>query len=74
MKDGKMIEPMISRDGGISWRKAKAHTVPADAANFTTFTSTVDSSNFIWIIGNGKVWRGRLNRLGWTSPQKSFER
>ena len=74
MKDGKMIEPMISRDGGISWRKAKAHTVPADDANFTTFTSTVDSSNFIWIIGNGKVWRGRLNRLGWTSPQKSFER
>ena len=33
-----------------------------------------DDDNFIWVVcgGTGQVWRGRLNRMGWTDGQTSF--
>ncbi len=31
----------------------------------TAFAATVDSDEYLWVISGTKVWRGRLNRVGW---------
>ena len=62
----------VSLDGGISWKGSKTYPVPEGLAGSNqAFTSTVDANNCLWIIfGDGQVWRGRLNRLGWANIQK----
>ena len=32
--------------------------------------------HFVWLFcgGSGQIWRGRLNRMGWTENQTSFTR
>ena len=62
----------VSLDGGISWKGSKTYPVPEGMAGSNqAFTSTVDANNCLWIIfGDGQVWRGRLNRLGWANIQK----
>ena len=62
----------VSLDGGISWKGSKTYPVPEGLTGSNqAFTSTVDTSNCLWIIfGDGQVWRGRLNRLGWANIQK----
>lgn len=64
-----------SADGGITWKKSTTLSLPAAFdTSTTTFAVTSDSNNFIWLIcgKNGQVWRGRINRLGWTTPSTSF--
>lgn len=57
-----------SRDNGITWKTNKLFKMPEDfdytATNVNVYT---DEENFIWIVclSTGKIWRGRLNRLGW---------
>lgn len=55
----------VSRDFGITWRPASGLYLPAQL-NGTDgcITAVVDKNNFIWIVTNAQVWRGRLNRLG----------
>ena len=62
-----------SQDGGITW-KTPDYTLPTDMNSSNVFTATVDSQNFIWIIcgQSGEIWRGRLNRMGWTKEQNEF--
>ena len=55
----------ISQDYGITWRPDGELHMPFELKGVEKcITSTVDKNNFIWIITNAQVWRGRLNRLG----------
>ena len=55
----------FSQDYGITWRPNDELHLPAQLEGIEgCITSTVDKNNFIWIITNAQVWRGRLNRLG----------
>ena len=55
----------ISQDYGITWRPTGTIRMPSELQGSEgCITSTVDENNFIWIITNAQVWRGRLNRLG----------
>ncbi len=55
----------VSPDYGITWHPG-TNMHPPFSLNGSTgnITATVDKNNFIWIITNTQVWRGRLNRLG----------
>ena len=55
----------ISQDYGITWRHDGDLHMPFELKGTEgCITSAVDKNNFIWIITNAQVWRGRLNRLG----------
>lgn len=71
----------VSRDAGITWIGDTTLCAPADfvaaidsTATAPVFGFTSDSNNFLWIISgtDGKVWKGRINRLGWCKEQTSF--
>ena len=55
----------ISNDNGLTWR-ATTSLLPPAALKGTdnAIAATVDAENYIWIIANNNVWRGRINRLG----------
>ena len=60
-----------SRDNGITWKvKEKVYAFPEHMGNTeaVTISSVVDKDNNIWLfcIGTGDVWKGRLNSAGWT--------
>ena len=73
-ENGSSEEPFsqfyYSYDNGITWKSHSQMILPknfkseCDADNFAV---TADSANRIWIVSgtNGKVWCGRINRLGW---------
>lgn len=63
---GETLDAMyISRDYGITWRPDTDLHLPVQLkGNSSCTTSVVDKNNYIWIITNAQVWRGRLNRLG----------
>ena len=61
-----------SRDNGITWKKTTRITMPTDFDynNTNAMEVTTDSDNYIWLRctmsdASTKVWRGRLNKLGW---------
>lgn len=62
---GKVYE---SRDGGVTWHSNTTYALPDGIGSSDSFTMLADSNNNLWLIsgGNGQVWRGRLNKLGWT--------
>lgn len=66
----------VSEDSGITWHTDSELYLPEGFTNGgnDVFTMTVDADNYLWIIcgGTGKVWRGRLNKLGWEDAQTSF--
>lgn len=62
---GKLASMLLSRDGGITWKSDKSFTYPTDIQAATAFAATVDSDEYLWVISGTKVWRGRLNRVGW---------
>ena len=71
-KDGK-VEALerfyVSEDNGLTWWRLHTILPPADMHGADGYiTSTVDDNNFIWLIADGKVYRGRLNRLGFARP------
>ena len=64
-----------SYDSGITWTNNKHYYFPKGfTCSDTSFTALKDNDNYIWIFcGNtGQVWKGRLNRLGWSKVQTSF--
>jgi len=60
---------LLSLDGGITWKTNSQYAYPsAFSQTGSVFGATVDGDKFIWLADRtGKVWRGRLNRLGWKS-------
>ena len=66
----------VSEDSGITWHADGTLYLPEGFTNADkdVFAMVSDDDNYLWIIcgGTGKVWRGRLNRLGWEDVQTSF--
>ena len=67
---GKFGSMLLSRDAGIAWNSDKDFSYPQNAQPANTFTATVDADAYIWMISGSKVWRGRLNRVGWKLNQE----
>ena len=65
---------LLSKDGGINWRKSSLYTFPTGFNSTAVFGATVDNQQNIWMVcgGSGQIWRGRLNRLGWAQTQTVF--
>ena len=68
---GDKLNAIYSSITGISWQKTtKKFLLPEEFKDNTApYSISIDENNFIWIIFGGKntenkVWRGRLNRLG----------
>lgn len=64
-----------SRDNGITWKHNSLYFFPEGFSSSTTsFAATVDSKSCLWIFcgDSGQIWRGRLNRLGWTTNETSY--
>lgn len=68
---GDKLNAIYSSIAGISWQKTeRKFMLPKDFKDNTApYSISIDENNFIWIIFGGentenKVWRGRLNRLG----------
>lgn len=54
-----------SKDNGLTWNRLQNFMPPSDIHGVDGhITSTVDTENYIWLIAGGKVYRGRLNKLG----------
>ena len=59
-----------SSDHGISWKTYDNDDMNVDKAiqnaakTAQYITATVDEKNFLWIVIDNQVWRGRINRLG----------
>ena len=71
-KDG-TIKPMerffASHDNGLTWWRLQSLLPPSDMQGAGGYiTATVDKDNFIWLIAGNKVYRGRINRLGFDRP------
>ncbi len=64
-----------SFDGGLTWKENGTMEYPSGFnSSQTSFAMTVDTDNYLWIVcgGTGQVWKGRLNKLGWTTVEKVF--
>ncbi len=59
-----------SNDYGITWKTYADNDMLVDSSLRTTaqgaqyITATVDKNNYLWILVDDEVWRGRINRLG----------
>lgn len=66
----------VSEDNGLTWQSDSLYVLPEEFTNngSNVFATAVDEEKCLWIIcgGNGIVWRGRLNKLGWVEDKKSF--
>lgn len=66
-----------SEDGGITWNADSVVTMPAQAVSAGgRYAVAVDAASHIWMVcpGSGKVWKGRLNRLGWATEQTIYSK
>lgn len=55
----------FSDDNGITWKADPELHLPEQLLGASgPLTAAVDDNNYLWIIVNQQVWRGRLNRLG----------
>lgn len=65
-KEGKSMSCLyVSNDNGITWKADLNLHLPFELSGVEgPLAATVDANNYIWIIANKQVWRGRLNRLG----------
>lgn len=65
-----------SRDHGIAWRTYVNKDMnvdsqlKADAKSAQYITATVDDQQFLWVVLDDKVWRGRINRLGFARKDR----
>ncbi len=68
-KDGASVV-RLSRDNGRTWTQKE---IPQLESIIGAFVATVDSQHFVWIIGaDGKILKGRFNRLGWVQQDRVF--
>lgn len=62
-------ELYFSGDDGLTWETGEYITYPDDLEREGIFAAAVDDENCVWLLmgSSGQVWRGRLNRMGWTA-------
>ena len=61
-----------SFDNGVNWKRNGLVSLPLGFdKKATDVKMVVDDDNCLWLIcsGTGQVWRGRLNKYGWTENQ-----
>ncbi len=60
---------LVSEDNGLTWWRLADVLPPVDLLNVTGhIASGVDRDEFLWLMAGGKVYRGRINRLGFARP------
>lgn len=58
-----------SKDNGLTWWVMHDILPPAEYKGADGyFTTIVDRNDFIWLIAANKIYRGRINRLGFARP------
>ena len=58
----------VSEDNGVTWKTNGVYVMPeALSGQEVPVTSVVESGSLLWIVAGGQVWRGQLNRLGFTN-------
>lgn len=71
--DGKykaMNEPLRSRDHGVTWKPYPEGDMNIDpeiqqaATDAHCITCAVDNNQYVWVLIDGRAWKGRINRLG----------
>lgn len=72
--DGKLAPLYWSKDRGRTWKRDRLKTPAAHAEG--AIATAIDQNHFIWLFcgKTGEVWRGRINRLGWTPLPGAFEK
>ena len=59
----------VSEDNGLTWQRHQHLIPPSDIQGSDGYiTATTDKNNFLWLIAGSKVYRGRINRLGFARP------
>lgn len=68
----KSLEKILySPDFGITWHESDALKTPSEVQGTTApIAVAVDDENYIWIAAGNRLWRGRLNRLGFAQQDK----
>ncbi len=68
---GDDLQTFYSSEVGIAWQPVEnKFMLPSEVKGKKHYSITIDKHNFIWLIiggeaeGENRVWRGRLNRLG----------
>lgn len=65
-----------SSDYGVAWKTYEGNDMPVDdelrmqAQGATYFSTTIDRNNYLWVLMDDKLWRGRINRLGFLRSDK----
>ncbi|MBQ8968389.1 MAG: hypothetical protein IJ064_01455 [Bacteroidaceae bacterium] len=65
-----MADILHSADHGITWKKYEEDDMKVDpdlraaAQTADYLTAAVDADNYLWVVVDTEVWRGRINRLG----------
>lgn len=54
----------VSSDNGLTWRITGEINLPEDLGDGNSICWIVDNDDFLWLAVDGKIFRGRLNRLG----------
>lgn len=70
-RDGQ-LRIYCSKDQGLTWEQNASYPAPDGFPAEGELTAAADGQGFLWIACGGKVWKGRLNRLGWETSQKVF--
>jgi hypothetical protein len=59
----------ISEDNGLTWSRMQDILPPEELQGANGhIAAIVDNNHYIWIIAAGKVYRGRINKLGYAHP------
>ena len=69
--DGSVAPFYHSADLGRIW-KSGSYRMPAIATGATSIAAVADDAHHVWIVcsGTGEVWRGRINRLAWSTDDQ----
>ena len=71
---GEQPKLYASYDKGLTWQADTVATLPVGFRVDGPVAFAVDNDNFVWMVctGNGNVWRGRQNFLGWAKREDVF--
>ncbi len=65
-----MQQGLLTPDHGLTWKSAESSGLNIDSAIQEAAQAArhiavaVDDDNYLWVMVDGQVWRGRINRLG----------
>ena len=72
--DGQLV-PVCESQDGLSWKKESGCSWPVEQVTEPAgrLSVAVDCQHFVWMtLGDGSLWRGRLNKMGWAETQQVF--